>query len=64
MTFRTRSLDERITVRDAAWRDLADAVAAGDVKPEIHEVFSLDLAEHAQQTMADDVAIGKLVIVP
>ena len=64
VTFRTRSLDERIAVRDAAWRDLAAAVASGAVSPVVHEVFTLENADAAQQAMKHDQHIGKLVLVP
>lgn len=64
VTFRTRNADERRAVRDAAWHDLAAAVAAGALRPLVHEAFPLAEAEAAQAAMGADGHVGKLVLVP
>ena len=64
VTFRTRTVDERVEVVCAAWADLAQAVAAGVLRPPIHATFGLDDAEAAQEALARDEHLGKLVLVP
>jgi NADPH2:quinone reductase len=64
VTFRTRTVDERVAVVAAAWRDCAEAVAAGVLRPPVHEVFRLAQAAAAQATLARDQHLGKLVLVP
>jgi NADPH:quinone reductase-like Zn-dependent oxidoreductase len=64
VTFRTRTLDERVAVVAAAWRDCAHAAAAGVLRPPVHEVFPLAQAAAAQAALARDEHLGKLVLVP
>lgn len=64
VTFRTRTAQERQAVRDAAWRDLGDAVMAGRLRPLVHDSFPLAEAAAAQDALAADGHVGKLVLVP
>jgi NADPH:quinone reductase-like Zn-dependent oxidoreductase len=64
VTFRTRTMDERVAVARAAWADLADAVADGALRPPIHERYPLDDALAAQDALARDEHLGKIVLVP
>jgi NADPH:quinone reductase-like Zn-dependent oxidoreductase len=64
VTFRTRTTEERPAVVAAAWRDLADAVTAGVLRPPVHAVFPLADAVAAQEALARDEHVGKLVLVP
>lgn len=64
VTFRTRTLDERVAVVRAAWGDLADAVTAGVLRPPIHAAYALEDALAAQDALARDEHLGKLVLVP
>jgi NADPH:quinone reductase-like Zn-dependent oxidoreductase len=64
VTFRTRSAAERAAVVAAAWRDLAEAVAAGAVVPVVHATYPLDQVGAAHAALAEDLHIGKLVILP
>jgi NADPH2:quinone reductase len=64
VTFRTRTMQERVAVRDAVQRDLAEALAAGVLRPPVHATFPLAEAEAAQEALARDEHIGKLVLVP
>ena len=64
VTFRTRSAAERAAVVAAAWRDMADAVAAGAVAPVVHGTYPLEDVSRAHEALAQDLHVGKLVIVP
>lgn len=64
VTFRTRTLAERVAVVDAAWRDLADAVASGVLRPPVHATYPLAEAAAAQDALARDEHLGKLVLIP
>ncbi|MFT3854421.1 MAG: zinc-binding dehydrogenase [Ilumatobacteraceae bacterium] len=63
-TFRTRTADERAAVVQAAWRDLAPAVASGAVVPHVHAEYALDEVPAAHAALARDEHVGKLVIRP
>jgi NADPH:quinone reductase len=63
VTFRTRTLDERLAVVAAA-RDLAEAVADGVARPPVHATFPLEQAALAQEALARDEHLGKIVLVP
>lgn len=64
VTFRTRTTEERLTVKRAAWGDLAGAVAAGVLRPPVHATFPLEQAEAAQEALARNEHVGKLVLTP
>lgn len=64
VTFRTRTAAERAAVAQAAWRDLATAVASGAVVPVVHAEYSLDEVPAAHAVLARDEHVGKLVIRP
>ena len=62
VTFRTRTLDERIAIVHAFVRDLLPALADGRLRPVIDRVFSLDQAPEAQEYMASNRQLGKIVL--
>lgn len=64
VTFRTRTPDERFAVVRAAIDHVGDAVAAGVLRPPVHGVYPLAEAEAAQEALARDEHLGKLVLVP
>ena len=64
VTFRTRTIDERVAVARAAMADLADTVASGALRPPVHETFPLAEARAAQDALARDEHLGKIVLVP
>ena len=62
VTFRTRSLAERIEAVGRFRNELLPAIASGSVKPVIDRVFSLDAAGQAQDYMRCDMHFGKIVL--
>jgi len=64
VTFRTRTRAERVAVVEAARRDLDAALAEGVLRPPVHGVFGLDDALAAQEALARDEHVGKLVLQP
>lgn len=62
VTFRTRTLEERIAVTRACAADLLPAFADGRLKPVIHRVYSLHQALEAQTHMASNAQLGKIVL--
>lgn len=62
VTFRTRTLAERIAVTQRCAADLLPALADGRLRPLIHRVFPLQDALAAQEYMASDAHIGKIVL--
>jgi NADPH:quinone reductase-like Zn-dependent oxidoreductase len=62
VTFRTRTLEERIGVTRACAADLLPAFADGRMKPVIHRVYPLHQALEAQAYMASNVQLGKIVL--
>lgn len=64
VTFRTRSRAERLAVRRAAWADLAGAVAGGALRAPIHARFPLEEIAAAQDALARNEHVGKLVVIP
>ncbi|KPK91632.1 MAG: hypothetical protein AMJ94_06915 [Deltaproteobacteria bacterium SM23_61] len=63
VTFRTRTLEERIAVTRACAADLLPAFADGRLKPIIHRVYPLHQALEAQAYMASNAQLGKIVLV-
>lgn len=62
VTFRTRTLAERIAVAERCAADLLPALADGRIRPLIDRVFSLQDALAAQEYMASNTHIGKIVL--
>ena len=62
VTFRTRSLDERITLTQRCAADLLAALADGRLRPLVHRAFPLQDALAAQAYMASNAHIGKIVL--
>ena len=62
VTFRTRSGEERAEVVRSCLADLGDALAAGELRPTIERSFALEEAEQAQDTLARNQHVGKLVL--
>jgi NADPH2:quinone reductase len=62
VTFRTRTVDERIEIARSVVTDLLPALADGRLKPVIDRVFPLDQAAEAQQYMESNAQIGKIVL--
>src|SRR5262245_20465675 len=61
-TFRTRTLEERIAVTQRCATDLLPALTDGRIRPLIHCVFPLHDALTAQDYMASNAHIGKIVL--
>ncbi len=64
VTFRTRTRAERLEVVQAARRELTNALDAGALRPVIHRVYPLDEALTAQDDLARDEHVGKLIVRP
>ncbi len=62
VTFRTRTLEERIAVTQRFAADLLPALADGRLRPLINRVFPLRDALAAQDYMASNRHIGKIVL--
>ncbi len=62
VTFRTRTLAERIAVTQRFAADLLAALADGRLRPLINRVFPLQEAMAAQDYMASNGQIGKIVL--
>lgn len=62
VTFRTRTLAERIAITQRCVADLLPALADGRLRPLINRVFPLQEALAAQDYMASNGHIGKIVL--
>lgn len=62
VTFRTRTLSERIEIARRMTADLLPALADGRLKPIVDRVFPLDLASEAHQYMTTNAQFGKIVL--
>lgn len=62
VTFRTRSIAEKQEVNRAFVRDLGAALERRQLDPLIHQVYPLDQASQAQETMRANKHLGKLVL--
>lgn len=62
VTFRTRTLEERIEIAQRCAADLLPALSAGRIQIFIDRTFSLDEAMEAQGYMASNAHIGKIVL--
>jgi NADPH2:quinone reductase len=62
VTFRTRTLDERIAIAQRFTADLLPALADGRLRPLIDRIFPLPEALAAQTYMASNAQVGKIVL--
>jgi NADPH2:quinone reductase len=62
VTFRTRTLEERVAIAQRVKSDLLPALAEGRLKPVIDRVFTLEQAREAQAYMASNEHGGKIVL--
>jgi putative PIG3 family NAD(P)H quinone oxidoreductase len=62
VTFRTRTLDERIAIAQRVAAELLPGLADGRLRPLIDRVFPLQEALAAQAYMASNAQIGKIVL--
>ena len=62
VTFRTRTLDERIAIAQRFTADLLQALADGRLRPLIDRVFPLPEALAAQTYLASNAQVGKIVL--
>lgn len=62
VTFRTRTLDERIAIAERCAADLLPALSDGRLRPLIDRTFTLDEAMEAQGYMATNTHVGKIVL--
>jgi NADPH2:quinone reductase len=62
VTFRTRTLDERVAIVQSFVRDLLPALADGRLRPVIDRTFPLDQALEAQEYMRANRQLGKIVL--
>lgn len=62
VTFRTRSLEERIACVQRCAEDLWAALADGRLQPVVHRTFRMEEARAAHEFMQQDEHIGKLVL--
>jgi len=62
VTFRTRTLEERIAVTQRCATDLLPALADGQLQPLVHRTFPLQDALAAQEYLASNAHIGKIVL--
>ena len=62
VTFRTRTLSERIEIARQVIADLLPALADGRLKPVVERIFYLEQAAEAHTYMASNVQFGKIVL--
>jgi NADPH:quinone reductase len=62
VTFRTRTMDERIAIAKGVAADLIPALADGRLKPVINRVFELRQAAEAHAYMESGAQIGKIIL--
>jgi len=62
VTFRTRTLDEKIAIARGVVADLLPALADGRLRPVIDRIFPLEEAPEAQAYMESNMQIGKIVL--
>jgi NADPH2:quinone reductase len=62
VTFRTRTLDERLAIAQRCAADILPALADGRLRPLIDRTFRLDEALEAQGYMASNAHLGKIVL--
>ena len=62
VTFRTRTLEERVAIAQRVKQDLLPALADGRLKTVIDRVFPFEQAREAQAYMASNEQMGKIVL--
>ncbi len=62
VTFRTRSLDEKIEITQRVIADLMQYLESGRINPVIDKVFAFDEAHAAQDYMRSNKHLGKIVL--
>ncbi|MDB5570544.1 MAG: hypothetical protein JWN93_1727 [Hyphomicrobiales bacterium] len=62
VTFRTRSLDEKIEISRRVTADLGGHFESGRIKPLVDRTFAFDQALSAQETMRSNAHLGKIVL--
>jgi len=62
VTFRTRTLDERLDIAQRFTADLLPALADGRLRPLIDRVFPLREVLAAQTYLASNAQVGKIVL--
>ena len=62
VTFRTRSLDEKIEITRATCADLMPHLESGRIRPVVDKVFAFDEAPAAQDYMRANRQLGKIVL--
>jgi NADPH2:quinone reductase len=62
VTFRTRTMDERAEITRRFTSDVLPALADGRLKPVIDKVFPLKDAMAAQDYLASNALLGKIVL--
>ena len=61
-TLRSRPVAEKAKIKEAFMAQFWTALEAGDIKPVIHEVFSIQEVERAHEVMQSNENIGKLIL--
>jgi NADPH2:quinone reductase len=62
VTFRTRSLEEKRELQRRAMDDLGEGLRSGDLHPHVDRTFPLSEAMAAQDYMASNAHLGKIVL--
>ena len=62
VTFRTRTIEERIAIARDVVRELLPGLADGRLKPVVDRIFSLSEASEAQAYLASNEHVGKIVL--
>jgi NADPH2:quinone reductase len=62
VTFRTRSVDEKIEITRRVIADVLPHIASGRIKPLVHKVMAFDEAPAAQALMRSNAHLGKIVL--
>ena len=62
VTFRTRTMEEKIAIAQGVVDNLLPPIADGRLKPVIDRIFSLEQAPEAQAYMGSNAQIGKIVL--
>ena len=62
VTFRTRTIDEKIAIARDVAAHLLPALADGRLRPILDRVFPLDQAPEAQTYMLSNAQVGKIVL--
>jgi len=63
-TLRPQSIQRKGEIAQALMMKVWPLIAAGEVKPVIHETFALDAAAEAHRLMESSQHIGKIVLIP